>query len=186
MRRAEGPGRGLEPAGGRLAIGELTVDPARHEARVGGTMPGPDADRVPAARDPPAGRWRRRPPSPPGPGRLAGRRRPGPALAQTSSSPAAGEARRTRRPVHRGRPRRRLPPRTRSLTTHPPVSRVFAARLNLYDAGVPRPHQRLPGSIAQRIPGLATRGGPSREPSHDLCAHRRPARRAGPPRSSSP
>ena len=38
MRRAEGPGRGLEPAGGRLAIGELTVDPARHEARVGGTI----------------------------------------------------------------------------------------------------------------------------------------------------
>jgi DNA-binding response OmpR family regulator len=38
MRRAEGPGRGPEPAGGRLAIGELTVDPARHEARVGGTI----------------------------------------------------------------------------------------------------------------------------------------------------
>jgi DNA-binding response OmpR family regulator len=38
MRRAEGSGRGLEPAGGRLAIGELTVDPSRHEARVGGTI----------------------------------------------------------------------------------------------------------------------------------------------------
>jgi len=37
MRRAEGTGRGLEPAGGRLTIGELTVDPNRHEARVSGT-----------------------------------------------------------------------------------------------------------------------------------------------------
>jgi DNA-binding response OmpR family regulator len=38
MRRAEGSGRGLEPAGGRLAIGQLAVDPSRHEARVGGTI----------------------------------------------------------------------------------------------------------------------------------------------------
>ncbi len=38
MRRAEGSGRGLEPSGGRLTIGELSVDPSRHEARVGGTI----------------------------------------------------------------------------------------------------------------------------------------------------
>jgi DNA-binding response OmpR family regulator len=38
MRRAEGTGRGLEPAGGRLTIGELSVDPSRHDARVGGTV----------------------------------------------------------------------------------------------------------------------------------------------------
>jgi DNA-binding response OmpR family regulator len=38
MRRAEGTGRGLEPAGGRLTIGELSVDPSRHEARVGSTV----------------------------------------------------------------------------------------------------------------------------------------------------
>jgi DNA-binding response OmpR family regulator len=38
MRRAEGTGRGLEPDGGRLTIGELSVDPSRHEARVGGAV----------------------------------------------------------------------------------------------------------------------------------------------------
>jgi DNA-binding response OmpR family regulator len=38
MRRAEGSGRGLEPSGGRLTIGDLSVDPSRHEARVGGTI----------------------------------------------------------------------------------------------------------------------------------------------------
>jgi DNA-binding response OmpR family regulator len=36
MRRAEGSGRGPEPAGGRLTFGDLSVDPNRHEARVGG------------------------------------------------------------------------------------------------------------------------------------------------------
>jgi DNA-binding response OmpR family regulator len=38
MRRAEAGGRGPEAAGGRLAVGDLTVDPGRHEARVGGTV----------------------------------------------------------------------------------------------------------------------------------------------------
>jgi DNA-binding response OmpR family regulator len=38
MRRAEGTGRGLEPDGGRLTIGELSVDPSRHEARVGSAV----------------------------------------------------------------------------------------------------------------------------------------------------
>jgi DNA-binding response OmpR family regulator len=38
MRRAEGTGRGREPDGGRLTIGELSVDPSRHEARVGGAV----------------------------------------------------------------------------------------------------------------------------------------------------
>jgi DNA-binding response OmpR family regulator len=38
MRRAEGTGRGLEPSGGRLAMGGLSVDPGRHEARVGDTV----------------------------------------------------------------------------------------------------------------------------------------------------
>jgi DNA-binding response OmpR family regulator len=38
MRRAEGTGRGLEPDGGRLTMGELSVDPSRHEARVGGAV----------------------------------------------------------------------------------------------------------------------------------------------------
>jgi DNA-binding response OmpR family regulator len=38
MRRAEGTGRGLEPDGGRLTIGDLSVDPSRHEARVGSAV----------------------------------------------------------------------------------------------------------------------------------------------------
>ena len=38
MRRAEGTGRGREPDGGRLTIGELSVDQSRHEARVGGAV----------------------------------------------------------------------------------------------------------------------------------------------------
>jgi DNA-binding response OmpR family regulator len=38
MRRAEGTGRGLEPDGGRLRIGELSVDPSRHEAHVGSAV----------------------------------------------------------------------------------------------------------------------------------------------------
>jgi DNA-binding response OmpR family regulator len=37
MRRAESTGRGPEPDGGRLTTGDLTVDPGRHEARVGPT-----------------------------------------------------------------------------------------------------------------------------------------------------
>jgi DNA-binding response OmpR family regulator len=36
MRRAEGSGRGPEP-GGRLTLGDLTVDPSRHEARIEST-----------------------------------------------------------------------------------------------------------------------------------------------------
>jgi two-component system KDP operon response regulator KdpE len=35
MRRAEGAGGGTEPGGRQLALGSLTVDPGRHEARVG-------------------------------------------------------------------------------------------------------------------------------------------------------
>ena len=102
---------------GTLRVGSLDLDPGRHEARVGEHPPRPDPDRVPPRRGARPRRRRPRPPPPPRPRRLAGRGRPGPALAEAPRRPPAPQGRGRRRPPDPRRPRRRLPPR--GLTLRP-------------------------------------------------------------------
>ena len=107
--RSAGPGGG----GGPLTAGDLVLEPGRHEARVGDQRAGPDADRVPAARGARARGRRHRPAPPAGTRRLAGRDRPGPALAQAAPGALALEGDGRRRAAGRGRPRRGLSDRRR-------------------------------------------------------------------------
>ena len=79
--------------------GALTLDPGRHEARVGEHLLSPDAHGVPAAGGAgPCGRRPRRAP-PAGPRRLARRARPRPPVAQAAPRAPPREARGGRWPA---------------------------------------------------------------------------------------
>ena len=71
MRRVDRSG-GAGAGGGPVEAGGLSLDPGRHDARVGEAVAVTDADRVSAARGTRASERRPRPPPPAGPGRLAG------------------------------------------------------------------------------------------------------------------
>ena len=94
MRRVDRSGGPGSTGGGPLTAGDLVLEPGRHEARVGDAVADPDADRVPAARGARARRRRHRPAPAAGTCRLAGRDRPGPAVAQAApGAPARQGAR---------------------------------------------------------------------------------------------
>ena len=103
--RSSGPG---SAGGGPLVAGDLVLEPGRHQARVGEVASGSDADGVPAAGSAGPCRRRHRPAPPAGAGRLAGRDRSRPAVAQAPSRPAPREGGGGRRSAGRGSARRRL------------------------------------------------------------------------------
>ena len=118
MRRVDLAGTGRlgvpgDGAPGVLTAGSLTLEPARHEARVGAMPLGPHADGVPPAGGARPRRRRPRRASPPGARRLAGRAGPRPAVAQAAPRPPARQARGRRRPADRGGPLGGLPHRGR-------------------------------------------------------------------------
>ena len=99
------------PATGPVSAGELVLEPARHEARVGEHRSDAHPDGVPPARGTRPGERRHRPAPSPRAGRLAGRDGSGPALAQATPRPAAGEGRERRRPADPRGPWSRVPDR---------------------------------------------------------------------------
>ena len=118
MRRADAAAGGVGSAGGgSLEAGPLTIDPGRHEARIGTAILNLTADRIPAARGARPRRRRRRPASPARPRRLAGRGRPGSPLAQAAHRPAPSQGPQGRRAGDRGRPLGGLPDRGVALAT---------------------------------------------------------------------
>ena len=155
MRRVDRTGGPGGTGGGPLTAGELVLEPGRHEARVGEHVAGADADRVPAARGARARGRRHRPAPPAGARRLAGRDRPGPALAQAAPGPPALQGRGGRRAAGRGRPRRglsdrrsRTRPRPR-LTTAPVAARVRRRRRSGARRRRGRRRRSRPGSRAR-------------------------------------
>ncbi len=127
--------RRVDRTGGPGLDGRRTVDRGRPGARAGtsrgagrGPVADPDADRVPTARGAGARRWRHRPAPPAGARRLAGRDRPGSALAQAAPGPPSLEGGRRGRTAGRGRPRRRLSDRRRGRRAAPDGGLASAGR----------------------------------------------------------
>jgi hypothetical protein len=143
--RIGGPG---EAPSGVLTAGSLTLEPARHEARVGAIPLSltPTEFRLlgrssgPAATSSPTTGWR---------GRLARRARPGPAVAEAAPRPPA---RRWRRSAGRG-----SSPCARSATgsrpTSPPERRFLRERRSA------RPRRDVPRALRRRAAATRLRAG---------------------------
>ena len=189
MRRVDLAGTGRVGSGdgapGVLSAGSLTLEPARHEARVGAISLGltptefrllealvrAGGDLVPHHRLARAG--------------LARRARSRPAVAQAAPGPAALQAGGRRRPPDRGGPLRGLPHRGRRARVGPPVHRRSTGpasvpepgpvRVRVGRTGLPPPGSRRPPRPASApasatrhrvISRLSTRSSPSIRAGH--------------------
>ena len=147
MRRVDRPGAG--GTGRRSARGRTArprAGPPRGARRR--DLADAHAHGVPPARGAGPRQRRHRPAPPAGPCRLAGRDRPGPALAQAAPRAAARQGRGGRRAARRGGPRRRLSDRGRGLTRRaglPAGARWIGRRHADGAAGVARRRRRSVG-----------------------------------------
>ena len=112
MRRADAAtGSTGVAGGGPLEAGPLTIDPGRHEARIGAAILNLTATEYRLLEALVRARRGCRPAPPPGPSRVASRVRPRPALAQAPHRPTSGEGPQGRRAGDRRGPLGRLPDR---------------------------------------------------------------------------